>query len=198
MKNMLIVVAVLAVSGILMTSCSLTSNISLSKSHNLGGYSANQGSEKQSDLISDYGNTSRTRSHQYVVANTKETKGELFQEKAQLTTPQPLSTERDSIKKQKRESAVIRDHEQDVIGLDTYSADVKNDDSKKTIAAQPVSPPRSSHGLPLWFIVVCSIIIPPLGVGLMFGIVDKFWICLALTFCFWLPGMIYALIQVMG
>jgi uncharacterized membrane protein YqaE (UPF0057 family) len=53
------------------------------------------------------------------------------------------------------------------------------------------------NGVPYWLIVVCAIVIPPVGVALMYGITDKFWICLLLTLCFWLPGMIYALIQVL-
>jgi uncharacterized membrane protein YqaE (UPF0057 family) len=61
----------------------------------------------------------------------------------------------------------------------------------------PNSPPRSGGGVPLWFAVVCCIFLPPLGVALVYGISDKFWICLALTFCFWIPGVIYALFQVL-
>jgi uncharacterized membrane protein YqaE (UPF0057 family) len=56
---------------------------------------------------------------------------------------------------------------------------------------------KASHGLPFWFIVLCAFFIPPLGVALAFGITDKFWICLILTLLFWLPGMIYAMIQIL-
>ena len=47
-------------------------------------------------------------------------------------------------------------------------------------------------------IVICAIFIPPLGVALMYGISDYFWIDLILTLLFWLPGMIFALIVVLS
>lgn len=56
---------------------------------------------------------------------------------------------------------------------------------------------RSSGGVPLWFLIVLAIFIPPLAVAIMYGISDKFWISLILTLCFWIPGVIYALIQVL-
>ena len=64
----------------------------------------------------------------------------------------------------------------------------------QSVAAAPV--PQGSGGVPKWFLVVCCILLPPLAVALVFGITDKFWIDLALTFCFWLPGVIYAFIQI--
>jgi uncharacterized membrane protein YqaE (UPF0057 family) len=46
-------------------------------------------------------------------------------------------------------------------------------------------------------IVVCAIFIPPLGVALMYGINNYFWIDLILTLLFFFPGMIFALIVVL-
>ncbi len=55
----------------------------------------------------------------------------------------------------------------------------------------------STSDLPMWLMIVFCIILPPLAVGLKFGIVDKFWISLLLTLLFWIPGVIYALIVVL-
>ena len=44
--------------------------------------------------------------------------------------------------------------------------------------------------------MILAIFIPPLAVGLTFGIVDKFWISLILTLLFFIPGMVYSLIVV--
>ncbi|MEO5572391.1 MAG: YqaE/Pmp3 family membrane protein [Bacteroidia bacterium] len=44
--------------------------------------------------------------------------------------------------------------------------------------------------------MVLCILLPPLAVGLKYGIVDKFWISLLLTLLFWIPGVIYALLVV--
>src|SRR6185437_4206264 len=46
-------------------------------------------------------------------------------------------------------------------------------------------------------IVLCAIFIPPLGVGLMYGIHAYFWIDLILTLIFFIPGMIFALVVVL-
>jgi uncharacterized membrane protein YqaE (UPF0057 family) len=46
-------------------------------------------------------------------------------------------------------------------------------------------------------IIICAIFIPPLGVGLMYGINSYFWIDLILTLLFFFPGMIFALIVVL-
>lgn len=44
--------------------------------------------------------------------------------------------------------------------------------------------------------LILAVLIPPLAVGLTYGIVDKFWISLLLTLLFWLPGAIYSVIVV--
>ncbi|MCW3075075.1 MAG: hypothetical protein JWP69_2144 [Flaviaesturariibacter sp.] len=47
--------------------------------------------------------------------------------------------------------------------------------------------------------VIFAILIPPLGVYLHEGEINKrFWICLLLTLLFFVPGMIYALVVVLG
>lgn len=48
-------------------------------------------------------------------------------------------------------------------------------------------------------LVILAILLPPLAVYLHQGAINnKFWICLILTLLFWLPGVIYALIVVLG
>jgi uncharacterized membrane protein YqaE (UPF0057 family) len=51
--------------------------------------------------------------------------------------------------------------------------------------------------VPFVVIVLCAIFLPPLGVGLMYGINIYFWIDLVLTLLFFIPGMIFALIVVL-
>jgi uncharacterized membrane protein YqaE (UPF0057 family) len=46
--------------------------------------------------------------------------------------------------------------------------------------------------------VILAILLPPLAVYLHQGDINtKFWISLILTLCFWLPGVIYALLVVL-
>jgi uncharacterized membrane protein YqaE (UPF0057 family) len=44
--------------------------------------------------------------------------------------------------------------------------------------------------------MVLAFLLPPLGIGLTYGITTEFWISLVLTLLFWLPGAIYSLIKV--
>jgi uncharacterized membrane protein YqaE (UPF0057 family) len=48
-------------------------------------------------------------------------------------------------------------------------------------------------------LVILAILLPPLAVYLHEGVINsKFWISLLLTLLFWLPGVIYALVVVLG
>ena len=48
-------------------------------------------------------------------------------------------------------------------------------------------------------LVILAILLPPLAVYLHDGVINShFWISLILTLLFWLPGVIYALIIVLG
>lgn len=40
--------------------------------------------------------------------------------------------------------------------------------------------------------IILAIILPPLGVGLRYGLSSKFWINLILTLIGWIPGVIHA------
>jgi uncharacterized membrane protein YqaE (UPF0057 family) len=51
--------------------------------------------------------------------------------------------------------------------------------------------------VPFVIILLCAIFIPPLGVGLMYGLNSYFWIDLLLTLLFFIPGMIFALVVVL-
>lgn len=44
---------------------------------------------------------------------------------------------------------------------------------------------------------IIAFFIPPLGAGLYFGKDKRTWISLGLTFLFWLPGAIYAIIMIL-
>jgi uncharacterized membrane protein YqaE (UPF0057 family) len=48
-------------------------------------------------------------------------------------------------------------------------------------------------------LVILAILLPPLAVFLHEGVINnRFWISLLLTLLFWLPGVIYALIIILG
>jgi uncharacterized membrane protein YqaE (UPF0057 family) len=60
------------------------------------------------------------------------------------------------------------------------------------MAPLPVPPPNTDLNFVL--ILILTILIPPLGIGLVFGISTEFWLSLILTLLFYFPGLIYSLI----
>jgi len=51
----------------------------------------------------------------------------------------------------------------------------------------------------MWLLIILCILLPPLAVYLHQGEINsKFWISIVLTLLFWIPGVIYALIVVLG
>jgi uncharacterized membrane protein YqaE (UPF0057 family) len=46
-------------------------------------------------------------------------------------------------------------------------------------------------------IIIITIILPPLGVALVFGLSKEFWISLLLTILLYFPGLIYSLIKIL-
>jgi uncharacterized membrane protein YqaE (UPF0057 family) len=73
-------------------------------------------------------------------------------------------------------------------------------DAKKEIkaykAAKKAGAEPSTNTL---LLVILAILLPPLAVYLHQGEINtKFWISLLLTLLFWLPGVIYALIVILG
>lgn len=47
-------------------------------------------------------------------------------------------------------------------------------------------------------LVIIAILIPPLAMALYDGITNRFWISLLLTLLFYLPGLIYTLVVILG
>lgn len=70
----------------------------------------------------------------------------------------------------------------------------KNLRHRKFAKGTPAAAAASGESLVLY--VILAIILPPLAVGLLYGIGTEFLISLILTIIFWLPGVIYALIKV--
>jgi uncharacterized membrane protein YqaE (UPF0057 family) len=73
--------------------------------------------------------------------------------------------------------------------------EVKNE-MKAFKAAKKAGDDPSTNTL---LLVILAIILPPLAVYLHEGVINnRFWISLLLTILFWLPGVIYALIIILG
>lgn len=172
MKKVFTFALLLVATSILISSCSQISSYSLTKQQNPGA-SENSGPMKSGMNI--YNDNSNSQ----------------------------IESDVEAVKDSKVENqAIIIDDNSFDNDMNGNSNEIISESRENKNISQPVSysgnSGHSSSSVPFWLIVVCAILIPPLGVALMYGIVDKFWIDLALTLCFWLPGMIYALILVIN
>lgn len=200
MNNVCIHVMLLVVTGVLLSSCSQTSNFSLSNSHNMSGYRSEAAAVNNPDPRQEELKPPQGQDYTPAQAFREEVKDTIGLDISMMSAQQPTMAASDLTNKNEKNTAV--QEQKSVVKTSSGSTKERineyrdNQAKAEPVIAPPPNPGRS-NGLPLWFIVLCSIFIPPLGVALMYGITDKFWICLLLTFCFWLPGMIYALIQVL-
>lgn len=83
---------------------------------------------------------------------------------------------------------------------DRFSANSKttayhSERNKKMRAAAPMQ--MASGGFSLLLYIVLAVLIPPLAVGLLYGISGPFWLSILLWIFFIIPGIIYAIIKVL-
>jgi uncharacterized membrane protein YqaE (UPF0057 family) len=69
----------------------------------------------------------------------------------------------------------------------------------KTMSKEGVDAAQAEPSTNTVLLVILAILLPPLAVYLHQGAINtKFWISLVLTLLFWIPGVIYALLVVLG
>jgi uncharacterized membrane protein YqaE (UPF0057 family) len=92
-----------------------------------------------------------------------------------------------------------------------FASTTDNSDHKEIVISQEVKKrsrsfskvldllkaPSNNEEVPFWALILFAILLPPLAVGLKFGIGTEFWISVLLTLLFWIPGVIYALILIL-
>ena len=199
MKKLFTLALLLASASILLISCSQLSNTSVTKSHYQDVIYVDPGGNEKSDLVNGATGNFAVKGYSTLQKDSEEAQDIQVEENTMMPDQQPVSTSGGSGKTEEPYKAVIN-NTPDIKGDNGNSSEIISEYRGNPDITQPVNydgSGRSSNGVPFWLIVICAIIIPPLGVALMYGIVDKFWICLLLTFLFFLPGMIYALIQVL-
>lgn len=101
---------------------------------------------------------------------------------------------------EKPDSATVRSAMNAFKSLSKGERKEKIKDAKKELkafkAARKAGKEPSTNTL---LLVILAILLPPLAVYLHQGVINsKFWISLLLTLLFWLPGVIYALIVILG
>lgn len=69
---------------------------------------------------------------------------------------------------------------------------------KKSIKKEIKNAIKSASDTESLLLVIVAILLPPLAMALYDGISNRFWISLLLTLLFYLPGLIYTLIIILG
>ena len=96
--------------------------------------------------------------------------------------------------------AVVKAAVEDFKGLSRKERKSRVKEAKKAIKAYKADKRAGKEpSTNTLLLVILAILLPPLAVYLHQGEINtKFWISLVLTLLFWLPGVIYALIVILG
>jgi len=199
MKKLSILIIVASCATILLSSCSRLENISVSKRHYRSGYTVDLGSHKQDVSAPHNSEKAAPVANPSSSGNVENKTGMAFASTIKATAPIDLANH--SEKKKQSHKHASGNLYASARAVSTIKEDTRDVSLYNYVASMPDvnysgSASSTSDSAPMWVIILFAILIPPLGVALKFGIVDKFWISLLLTLLFWLPGAIYSVIVV--
>ncbi len=193
MKKQINTIIFFAVIGMVLSSCSNLSKISFTKRHYRSGYYVDFGkkSNTSTTAITSARIPSKTKPpvpSAIIVAkqSTPITVNDSKTTEVNFTSSQKIASPKE-VKYIKTMSNISTPTFVPNPSTFTY----RNSESESEVHA------RVDVDVPMVVIILCAIFIPPLGVGLMYGINSYFWIDLILTLLFFFPGMIFALIVVL-
>ena len=101
----------------------------------------------------------------------------------------------------KEDEDIVSNSQPDALPVykDLNEAPVSKKEIRKNLRhLKSLNAPRPAAGdASLVLYIILAFILPPLAVGLLYGIGTEFWISLVLSLLFFIPGVIYALIKVL-
>jgi uncharacterized membrane protein YqaE (UPF0057 family) len=194
MKKLLTPIILFTIAGLVLSSCSNSSKLSFSKRHYRSGYFVDINKSTHTILpsfVKPAKETNHSLSIQVISKpgnNIKAIISVPAKEKPDIILNTPISN------KVSVSSPSITYTNNEALSTSTLNTWGSND-----VAGSAGDSPRdrNSISVPFVVVVICAILIPPLGVGLMYGIHSYFWIDLLLTLLFFFPGMIFALVVVL-
>jgi uncharacterized membrane protein YqaE (UPF0057 family) len=193
MKKLLAPFTLFTLAGIFLSSCSNTSKLSFTKRHYRSGY-----------FVDHVGRNHIVPVIASIPLKPKEhiASPAIVQSERSITVNVPtIVQEKPSIIQYKHIASKMTISGPAIIYSNTGTTNASkintksNDDATGSSGDSPRG--RDNISVPFIIIVLCAIFIPPLGVGLMYGLNSYFWIDLILTLLFFFPGMIFALIVVL-
>ena len=193
MKKLFAPILLFAITGILFTSCSNTSKLAFAKRHYRSGYYVNFGGKSHTVIATSSINAPTITKHQI-------TPIPIAQPEKYIAVNTYVSVSKKSITATKIPT-IKNIQGNNFASTNSSSVNQKtlvlNTGMNNDVSGSVGDGHRDNVSVPFVVIVLCAIFIPPLGVGLMYGIDSYFWIDLILTLLFFFPGMIFAIIVVL-
>lgn len=191
---------ILSLLGLFIVSCktntSLTSNSLIQKRRYTKGFHVNVKNDKKSKADERKQTDIKALDHSIEASINPSNpieNPELKEDHIKPVFVNPSKTAEDITKKSEgTDSAVqLNDNHSDM----HYPSGEKSMNSSADFAAMPpVAPAAPASKL---LVIIITILLPPLGAALVFGLAAEFWISLLLTLLFYVPGLIYTLIVVL-
>jgi len=193
MKKLFVPLILFALSGMLLTSCSNSSKLAITKRHYRSGYYVDFGRRTTATASSVTNRHTRTI-HEITPMAIAKPESYVGVNNTVVTLQKSNIYQRIAIPKNNKKIYSLN------ITSNSTSENTFKLNTKVTNDVSGISGDgnrRVDANVAFLVIVLCAIFIPPLGVGLMYGINSYFWIDLILTLLFFFPGMIFALIVVL-
>jgi|SRR6185312_357138 len=194
MKKIITHLTLFTLAVVILSSCSNSHGISIAKRHYRSGYYVDFGSRSHTNTaVASAAKAPVSVKHKITPVEMVNTESFVTMKAPVVAFENPAMASRIAVpnNKQSANHAILNSTaaEQPTFNLTTRN----NND----VLGSAGSGRRDEVSVPFVVIVLCAIFIPPLGVGLMYGINSYFWIDLILTLLFFFPGMIFALIVVL-
>jgi uncharacterized membrane protein YqaE (UPF0057 family) len=193
MKKLFAPILLLVITGILFSSCSNTSKLTFAKRHYRSGYYVNLGGKSNTVIPASHANTPAISKHTTTAMAKTKPEGYSATNAPVIVSEKPVAVTKIATPKKIQENNLIGANS----ALVSQKTLVINTGMNNDVSGSVGDGHRDNVSVPFVVIVLCAIFIPPLGVGLMYGINSYFWIDLILTLLFFFPGMIFAIIVVL-
>lgn len=199
MKKLFPTLILVAVAAVMLSSCSQISTLSLTKRHYRSGYYVDFGGKRQNKIAENKVQpptmpvaANALPSSQINTINT---------EQSQLTVL-PVAVNVKPIKKAAHSARRLPSENTHSVSANNNPANVatiaQTADNELSVQSAKSATSSNSADVPMWALIIITILIAPLGVYLAKGIGTPFWIDLILYICFIIPGLIYGLIVVLS
>jgi uncharacterized membrane protein YqaE (UPF0057 family) len=196
MKKLFSYSALGVAAALLLTSCGQMSSLSISKRHYNSGYYVDFGGKKQAESKTVAANNANQVNQNIASAPATAITSSAVNADVQMQTVSNSATTTVSKKAKKQMVSDIAIAKTNKIGTANVETTVSQAAPENV---DSISQTTDNHsGIDTLLLVIITILLPPLGVALAVGIGGPFWLDLILTLLFYIPGLIYGLIVVLG